>query len=655
MASVTATYGKKKGFLKSIGSRRRQKHLVESFPVKKHGISTPTPSKELEANKFTATRPSFSRHRNDLPKDKIQADGSGLSTAIEAMASALLDDTTQQSVSSNDKSLEHTNNPLKTNFTKTSGVARDEISNVQFDKKATCISPAPKVSSSRSTRQGSAENDRNLTRNALPLTRAASTRPCTTAPRHWRQSSSKRPLSHQNGESLHGSGNHGIKKSCSVPSGPVGMPRLPNHNHDAITHGTQNNAEAIEKKVSAMLAATDALKPSVPRLDEVRTSRRSPNLGLQVFKLTNLFGDRSTPHHGVSEPATYARRKFVDCRTKDSWPAFVEAGDDAGNPNVTSTIEIRLNEGHNLNRDKVRRIIRGQVTRKPVADDGKLLRRGRSVDDPFTEIGKPDSKIATGFILQQALHSTDIIPFPMTAEAIFESEIGFEDDLDDGILRTVPVGSSTPKSRFLRLSNPSLDNSYANESVEPVGSLQTAVKVSLSKPSVHFELRQPNLNRDKSGEKRLLDIDGQYFREQATVSNSINPAECKRVKKHPSPSKSDLENLEMAMRRYTIFKSMGRNEDDLDELASACEASFACLTPRDKNVKMASPLFQDIECAEETARPASWARSWVSHQASQLQLHNPPFAGHPRSGGSSRLAVPYRPSVSQTNDIDELH
>lgn len=61
------------------------------------------------------------------------------------------------------------------------------------------------------------------------------------------------------------------------------------------------------------------------------------------------------------------------------------------------------------------------------------------------------------------------------------------------------------------------------------------------------------------------------------------PAECRRVKKHPSPNKEYLERLKTALEEYTTLKTSGAGDRDLDELADMLSFTTRPLTSREKN------------------------------------------------------------------------
>lgn len=569
------------------------------------------------------------------------------------MASALLDDTTNHSVSMSDHDLSKsqdmsTREKIPSALNTNDPVLLDVECTIPNDRQP-CTGRPLKLDNAQ---QLSNQSQRKFLRNLGTLTRAASTRPVVNSPLDWKPSSSKRPVSHLNGPLLHTTRIDGLKKSCTVPLTKVlGENKASGSSTDPDNLQARNGAEDIERKVSAMLAATDALKPSRARMSEAHPCRRSRNVGSKVIeKMTNVF-DRLASKN--LEPELTLNASPTSPRSCDQVGRvrMPELKDDGEHQNVISTIEIRLNEGDNLNRQKVQRIVGGHVTRKPVADDGKSLRTGPSIDDPFSEVGRPRTNPQI-VKKNQKLFLDDQDIMSLTPEKYFESERGFYDDIDDGILSTIPVGSSTPRSRQTRLSTTSYDASPTHDSVETVGLPQVAVTVALSKPTVNFEIRGLKSDSDKSREKRLLDVEGQCWLNPPITTTSADAKGCKRVKKHPSPSKMDLEDLRIALRDYTIFRSSTNSEDDLDELAKVCDARTQHLAPRDANQRMVSSTFSTGQLGGgQSSLPTPWASLHDLRTPQSTFYH-----GNRQSKlAASRLAIPYRPPIPCSNEVDELH
>ncbi|KAM3497214.1 hypothetical protein MY10362_009427 [Beauveria mimosiformis] len=154
----------------------------------------------------------------------------------------------------------------------------------------------------------------------------------------------------------------------------------------------------------------------------------------------------------------------------------------------------------------------------------------------------------------------------------FADETSFEENLFDGLLCECPTGSSTPKSTTL----------------------------------------MPQLHRN--------DIDGSC--KGKTAIESIPGYG--RVKKHPSPSKKALEDLEMALAIYTKLKPL-EGGDETDELA---KDERGALSAADHNKAM--------------RQDRKFAVPEVAHGMAHRRAYR------------IRHGLPYRPTQKNTQDIDEL-
>ncbi|KAF5698442.1 hypothetical protein FGLOB1_12060 [Fusarium globosum] len=222
---------------------------------------------------------------------------------------------------------------------------------------------------------------------------------------------------------------------------PVALDTCDNNARNRIVEGCQIPriqgrcaGEEITGKLAAMLAATNALKPS-PQQANCSTSRFTRMVPSKVREKVSNAWDRFHP-------------KAANREEKQA-PAFSHSGDEQGdrwiresvvptprshasteNASPISNIELRLNEGDNLNKSKVQQIVGGRVNRKPLADDGKSLRNGNLVEDPFSE--RADKRALTYFEnrLNQGSNNGPKTP-PSSLCNPFESEKGFDDNIED--------------------------------------------------------------------------------------------------------------------------------------------------------------------------------------------------------------------------------
>ncbi|UKZ57656.1 hypothetical protein TrVGV298_011516 [Trichoderma virens] len=403
-------------------------------------------------------------------------------------------------------------------------------------------------------------------------------------------------------------------------------------------------ADEIQEKVCAMLAATDALKPSPsqPRKSPIaKMTRMTPSRVLaKVSSAWDRWQVKSSS--GGAKPRVKLTKQPAQEDPPNgpltSHPVFVSPA--LQRTSLIDTIEIRLNEGDNLNRKKVQQIVGGRVARKPVANDGKTLRSGRSMDDdPFAEptlyrspsaIDKhPNMKIMVGSNTASLLI---IDPF--------EAEKGFENNLEDRILSSSPVCASTPRIHLHRVQTPTLEDSLDEQCSKlptqiSLEKMTTDLTVYQSQEAISFR-KSP----DQSGQMRPLPNSDRMAVELMRSGSSMDMCNAQWTKKHPSPSKRDLEQLEIAFRCYSELKRRGIGEE-ADELAAHYTPSTRYLSPRDTNRMM--------KTREEGGKPTSGCES---QSPAKSQMRRP--TDDLRHRHHIRLAPIYRPMVPQSDEVDEL-
>ncbi|KFA74155.1 hypothetical protein S40288_06544 [Stachybotrys chartarum IBT 40288] len=317
-----------------------------------------------------------------------------------------------------------------------------------------------------------------------------------------------------------------------------------------------------------------------------------------------------------------------------------------------SNLQIRINEGHNLDNAKLRQVAGDRIPRKPVAASSKLHNGRDALDDPFSTPMKP--VIATErpsfvFGLINDVASSKSSP---NSCGFWELEAGFDDDLEDGVLSILPLGSSTPRIRVQRASIASVDISPVKQPFHPAGyrsgnnsSCSGAQQVSTS-----AKAQVPGGGK----EKRVGGQDWPVTRSisKPGTSNARLPG-CKRVKKHPSPSKGELENLEIAFERYASLKGAGARDEELDELARDFEPPLPrCLAPGDSNRRMS---------VRSSATESSIASGWMDTSTPRSPRVDCQSSRIPRPTDQGfklrsepRVAVAYRPAAACSDEVDEL-
>jgi hypothetical protein len=348
------------------------------------------------------------------------------------------------------------------------------------------------------------------------------------------------------------------------------------------------DAEEINQKVMAMLAATNALKPQESNQpDSPAPSKISRMMSSKVFSKVTTALERFHSKGSAKESKIRGTIKHpfpVDIRgeiTSENAPAPIQ------NESPISSIEIRLNEGSNLNKSKVKQIVGGgRVFRKPVAEDGKSL-RGSSCEDPFAETGSM-GRTPTRFEhrLKTGTESGDDSSVLHTPGNPFESENGFDTDLN-GVLSSSPLAWSTPRIVVQR------PYSVEDSPTKPgkAMNLRGGGDELLINDAEGDEEVLPHANVEPLTlcERRLGDGAKRLSHNSVDLSVRVNDDEPQRMKKHPSPSKEVLENLEREFQTYAELQKLqlgGALLEDKDELANSFvppSGSARVLSPRDKN------------------------------------------------------------------------
>ncbi|TFB02049.1 hypothetical protein CCMA1212_005806 [Trichoderma ghanense] len=633
MAPPSRTYGKKRSFFGSLSSRHRSRISTDSLPAKNPDHGSPSVNASYDTVK-QSTRSQKHVH----------------AASIDDIASALLDDSDSE-MPEEEEAIQQSEKGILDSPTSTAPAL--EASAAQVGEQRT-TSYSPSASKERTT-----SNSRGY-RPGAPRVQKASPIKFTKPPRHRGNSTSSpkrkdfnliRPLADPVKKSTNRSSYIVLKDSetvCLLPHNVMdGAPRILLQG-DMTSQGcaVAASADEIQEKVCAMLAATDALKPSPsqarPRKSPVsKMTRMTPSR--MLAKVSSAWDRWQVKPSNTSAAKPRAKLTKQPIRHDPNGPLTshpVFHSPPLQRSSLIDTIEIRLNEGDNLNRKKVQQMVGGRVTRKPVANDGNALRSGRSLDDdPFAESAPyhhPNSfeNGAKMKIMLGPSVSSLLIIDP------FEAEKGFESNLEDRILSSSPVCASTPRIHLHRVQTPTGGESV-NEHCSKVPTQMSLEKmttdfsaypsqeaVSLGKaPDQEVQLRPlPSTDRIAVG----------FLRD----APSLDACHGKWSKKHPSPSKRDLEELEIAFRCYSELKRRGIGEE-ADELAAHYTPSARYLSPRDTNRLMRT--------REEDAQsmPAFEAQS-----PAKSRMRRP--TDEVRRRHHIRLAPIYRPAIPHSDEIDEL-
>ncbi|RFU76674.1 hypothetical protein TARUN_5547 [Trichoderma arundinaceum] len=609
MAPPIRTYGKKRSLLGPLGYRNRSKASTDSLPAKSTDVRSQSVNTCLETVK-----------QNTPMQNNVQP------ASIEEIASALLDDSS-------------------------SALPEEEEALRQSEKDVLdspiSTPPAPEDSSAEVVEHNTHSHSPSLSKNRT-ASNSRGHRPG--APRIQKTSPNNslvRPLAGPVKNSTNRSSFIVVKDAeaiCLLPHNVMDRaPRIllrgemTSQSCTAVT-----SPDEVQEKVCAMLAATDALKPSTSQPGKSPASKMSRMTPSRMLAKVSNAWDRlqvKSSSAGSKPRAKLAKQPIQDDPNGPLTSHPVFSSPSPRRMSLIDTIEIRLNEGDNLNRKKVQQMVGGHVARKPVANDGKTLRSGRSMDDPFAEPAK--------YYSPNVVENNPILKMMVGASATslliidpFQAEKGFENNLEDRILSSSPVCASTPRIHLHRVQTPSLEDTLDEQcsklptQISPE-KMTTDLTVYQSQEAVSFK-KAPNQNR----KMRQLPNTDRVSVGLIQDGLSLDACDTKWTKKHPSPSKRDLEELEIAFRCYSELKRRGIGEE-ADELAAHYAPSTRYLSPRDTNRLMRT--------REEGAKSASVCEA-QSPAKSQMRRPMDDFRGR----NHIRLAPPYRPTIPQSDETDEL-
>ncbi|SCV29316.1 uncharacterized protein FFB14_02484 [Fusarium fujikuroi] len=447
---------------------------------------------------------------------------------------------------------------------------------------------------------------------------------------------------------------------------PVALDTCENNARNRIVEGCQIPriqgrcaGEEITGKLAAMLAATNALKPS-PQQANCSTSRFTRMVPSKVREKVSNAWDRFHPKAANREekqaPAfSHSGHEQGDRWIRESVVPAPRSHASIENASSISNIELRLNEGDNLNKSKVQQIVGGRVNRKPLADDGKSLRNGNLVEDPFSE--RADKRALTYFEnrLNQGSNNGPKTP-PSSLCNPFESEKGFDDNIEDRFLNSTPVGSSTPRILVERPSTSSSGCCSAD------GDMHMPVKHCNKKSGSLSTTDQKEIREHHFSRHKLLDPNDDTLANSASQARQVSEKAKRdlhtsnRMKKHPSPSKEALEKLELQFQQYThvrVSEPVKHNVDEhIMESMDASPSLRACERRRLSLARLSVTTIDELVdplCGKVHHRRGS--------STSMLQLVRSPhmLQNSDKLHKDIRLAPPYRPAGVSPSEVDELH
>ncbi|EQL03761.1 hypothetical protein OCS_00530 [Ophiocordyceps sinensis CO18] len=327
------------------------------------------------------------------------------------------------------------------------------------------------------------------------------------------------------------------------------------------------NADEINEKVRAMLAATEALKPSPPQPRAFSSSKMSQTVHARVFNKVSNVWERinSKPSTPVERVRSKLRKQpWQDQATRpvvpETKPPDFALADEGRTPTASS--ETRLNRGNKLTKRNAQAGSGGAAARESAAAPFAPLQTDQLADVFFDERRCPQSQRRREPETENTGDNAAEAGFGDFADP-FQTEVGFELNLEDRILSTAPIGSSTPRARSKAGSMGNSTDDSANASSEAQVNLARVVFRFGEDGAARGQARQVTL-RPSESRRTMVDAEpvaSQAMRRKSRVSQLRG---CERVKKHPSPSKRDLEELELALQRYGPFEE-SKLKDDVNE------------------------------------------------------------------------------------------
>lgn len=302
----------------------------------------------------------------------------------------------------------------------------------------------------------------------------------------------------------------------------------------------------------------------------------------------------------------------------------------------TEAVFARLNESRNLHSPKVQRVVGNKIPRKPVANGGQ------SILAPVTpnprHCDEETLRKLTGSIDMDSISCEDWNPFA-------DEGPSFEDDLEYRILKASPDGASTPpfltNRRYMvdgngsPKKNPRIQ-SYKQEGA-PMASFFSDDSDSSAGPDDYNSIVEMMVSSPVQSNQHNLAAPESFDGEL-------------RVKKHPSPARGWLENLENAMTSIEGLKPEGASNHELDELAQDLGA-LTSLNQRDSNRLMNTETISRRR-ADPTSPEVSTDVSSFPKRPSRI----PRLSKSPRLNRESRAAKRafFRPNDARADEIDEL-
>ncbi|TPX13268.1 uncharacterized protein E0L32_006241 [Thyridium curvatum] len=308
-------------------------------------------------------------------------------------------------------------------------------------------------------------------------------------------------------------------------------------------------ASDINMKVEAMLAATASLKPEKQYQAEQNNSS-GPSM-LSRLKSTKFFSKVS---HKVSQ-TVHDKWNGNKLKEVDDLPPLPVTPCALRSVKLSpvSALALRLNEGDNLNKYKVKKLTGGKTTegailRKPLPSQASSTILQDSSRGPFHQPAA-GSSAQTSCDTRSTHSATDLAtytphtpsPDPFESENIMEGQHNY-------LLECEPVGSSTPRKRK---SAHDLEGLVSPAASQTTSDIQTDEEDASDNTVLHRMVEgnsrdsQVELeDEDSDAETSSSDEDVGLYPALPTPSNDSDPSGSLLRKKHPSPTRRQLRSLQ---------------------------------------------------------------------------------------------------------------
>ncbi|TDZ55069.1 hypothetical protein CTRI78_v005716 [Colletotrichum trifolii] len=389
------------------------------------------------------------------------------------------------------------------------------------------------------------------------------------------------------------------------------------------SHQSSGDDPEVRNKVNAMLAATQALKPrgAAPASHRKSPRNRRKKVASKLRQAFEFFQPKqATPpskiRGKISGPIAVA-----DCTLPN--PASFYHLEDIEPASPASSIQRRINEGQNLGSNKVRSVVGGRKARNPVPGDESSESGSGSVD-PFSE---PFPRPPTPFEHRLKISSDSIPLMPVTSP--FDAEAEFDVDLD-GLLAENPVCASTPRARGDTRAAPEESPSYRY-----AGRGDRYLYTVKEGSDISSVVGRPKLTLDRDALR--------LFHDPEPIT-----------KKHPSPSKDELFDLEEQFREFCIDQIRAAPVEEQPGLLSKFHNVVGpnALGPRDANALLKSNANEAASDDFSTAKERKYTRDESNISMKHSRIPRPVELLKPRS--TPRFGTQRLPRNADAMDLDEL-